>query len=448
MAQLKFGSITITVNGFTLNNGLPYYQKSVPKDLKHCLGKATIKLRLYEKNGNFAVQCHRLAHKYASLFQALRDDPSLVPSGIKAAAIGMVELFGMKTGDGLKSYPAPHGTPSTMNYDPRGHIDAFEMFVRDNFDEPNAVTGAALKAFNNELPVLLSEAFSVYLENHQRGNDASFKKDQQQHWDKLILLLGDKPIETLTRDDARKYRDSRLGSGVKPSTVIREINVIRAVINKAIREIPLTMPNHFESLTIQSIDDESGKRIPYSRDEIRALITAALEKNDERRRIIIVLALTGARLAEIVGLRKEDVDLTKNVIHIRAHTGRSLKTESSQRIIPLLPLALEAVKIQVVSSKTDYLFPAYAGSTATKADSASSALNKWAKTIVTNRVLHCFRHSLRDQLRAAQCPESISKEIGGWSTSHDVSIGYGQGYPITVKREWLTKAYAWLDLGT
>lgn len=445
MTQLKIGSITITVNGYTLNNKLPYFQKSVPHDLRHRLGKATIKIRLHEKNGNIAVQCHRLTQKYASLFQALRDDPSLVPSEIKAAAVGMVELFGMKTGDGLKSYPAP---PNTTNYDPHGHIDAFEMFVRDNFDEPNALTEAAFKAFNNELPVLLSEAFSVYLENHQRGNEASFQKDQQQHWDKLIHLLGDKPIETLTREDARKYRDTRIRSGVKPSTVSREINVIRAVINKAIREIPLTMPNHFESLTIQSSNDESDKRIPYSRDEIKALITAALKKNDERRRIIIVLALTGARLAEIVGLRKEDVDLTKNVIHIRAHAGRSLKTDSSQRTIPLLPQALEALRLQILISKTDYLFPAYANSIATKADSASAALNKWAKAIVSDRVLHCFRHSMRDQLRAAQCPESISKEIGGWSTSHDVSIGYGQGYPITVKREWLTKAYAWLDLGT
>lgn len=443
MTQLKIGSITFTVNGYILNNKLPYFQKSVPHDLRHRLGKATIKVRLHEKNGNIAVQCHRLNHKYASLFQALREDPTLVPSEIKAAAVGMVELFGMKTGDGLKSYPAP---PNTTNYDPLGHIDAFEMFVRDNFDEPNAVTEAAFKAFNNELPVLLSEAFSVYLENHQKGNEASFAKDQQQHWNKLILLLGDKPIETLTRDDARKYRDSRLESGVKPSTVSREINVIRAVINKAIREIPLSMPNHFESLTIQNSNDESDKRIPYSRDEIRALVIAALKKNDERRRIIVVLALTGARLAEIVGLRKEDVDLDEKVIHIHAHMGRSLKNDFSHRTIPLLPIALAAVRAQFLISPTEALFPAYADSKETNADSASSTLNKWAKKIVTERVLHCFRHSMRDQLRAVQCPESISKEIGGWSASHDVSVGYGQGYPIQVKREWLAKAYAWLDL--
>jgi hypothetical protein len=82
----------------------------------------------------------------------------------------------------------------------------------------------------------------------------------------------------LTRDNARKYRDSRLRSGVRPSRISRKINIIRAVINKAVREIPLTMPNHFES----------EERIRYSWDETRTFIIAALKKNDGCRMIIIV----------------------------------------------------------------------------------------------------------------------------------------------------------------
>lgn len=445
MAKLIVGSISIIVNGFILNNGLPYFQKSIPKDLRHRLGKATIKIRLHNKNGHFAVQCHRLTNRYQALFQALRDDPSLIPSEVKTAAIGLVELFGMKPGDGLKSYPAPKGME---NYEPMGHLDAFEFFLRDKFDEANAVTDAALKVLKSELPILLSEAFPVYLENHQRGNEASFIKEQQQHWDKLILLLGDKPIETLTREDARGYRDSRLASGVKPSTVVREMNVIRAVLNKAIREIPLSIPNHFESLTVRGQRETSDVRLPYSRIELAKLVNEAQKVNDERRRIIIVLALTGARLAEVVGLRKEDVDVKESVIHIRGYKTRSLKTEGSQRSIPLLPQALEAIKAQLEESTTEFLFPVYADNRGTKADSASAALNKWANTIVPYRSMHSLRHSMRDQLRAAQCPEAITKEIGGWSSANDVSSGYGQGYPISVKREWLTKAYAWLDLGT
>ncbi len=60
------------------------------------------------------------------------------------------------------------------------------------------------------------------------------------------------------------------------------------------------MPNYFESLTIQSSNGESEKRIRYSLDEIRAFITASLKKNDECRMLIIVLPLTEARLTEIV----------------------------------------------------------------------------------------------------------------------------------------------------
>ena len=32
-------------------------------------------------------------------------------------------------------------------------------------------------------------------------------------------------------------------------------------------------------------------------------------------------------------------------------------------------------------------------------------------------VTHSFRHSLRDRLRAVQCPSDMIDQIGGWSTA-------------------------------
>jgi hypothetical protein len=57
-----------------------------------------------------------------------------------------------------------------------------------------------------------------------------------------------------------------------------------------------------------------------------------------------------------------------------------------------------------------------------------------------------FRHALRDQLRAVNCPDAVSKAIGGWSEGNDVSSNYGLGYALDVKREWLTKAYGWVKI--
>lgn len=39
MSALQFGSITIIVNGYTINNGLPYFQKAVPLALRSRCGK-------------------------------------------------------------------------------------------------------------------------------------------------------------------------------------------------------------------------------------------------------------------------------------------------------------------------------------------------------------------------------------------------------------------------
>ena len=74
------------------------------------------------------------------------------------------------------------------------------------------------------------------------------------------------------------------------------------------------------------------------------------------------------------------------------------------------------------------------------ANSASAALNKWLKHYVpVGCTMHSFRHSMRDRLRAVQCPSDITDQIGGWTTD-GVGQGYGSGYPMSVLREWLEKA--------
>ena len=54
------------------------------------------------------------------------------------------------------------------------------------------------------------------------------------------------------------------------------------------------------------------------------------------------------------------------------------------------------------------------------------------------RVVHSFRHSMRDRLRAVQCPSDIIDQIGGWQTV-GVGQGYGKGYELNVLHKWLEK---------
>lgn len=446
MAKLKVGSITLIVNGYYINNGKPYFQRAVPPDLRQRIGKSKISIALKPEHGHAAVQCQRLSDKWTALFKAMRSDQSLTPSEVKQAAIAKLALFGLKAGDGNVELPMPIGHEGTFNSS--AHLEDFEYEVEDAFRRGEPVAVAAYEALRKPLPTLLSEAFAIYLDNHQRGNDSTFKNSQSQHWTKFVMLTGDIPLTTLTREHAKAYRDHRLNTGVRAATVKREISTLMAIVNKAFAELTINQKNPFEKLTIhKTAANESSKKQPYNRQEIQLLVTHALRLNDERRRIALVLALTGARLAEIVGLRRTDVDLANECIQIVSHPSRSLKTAASHRAVPLLSHALNAIKTQMSEHGDEFIFPTYANVITVKSDSASAALNKWAKTVVStpDKTMHSFRHALRDQLRAVNCPNEVSKAIGGWSESNDVSSSYGLGYELEMKREWLSRAYHWVS---
>ena len=62
-------------------------------------------------------------------------------------------------------------------------------------------------------------------------------------------------------------------------------------------------------------------------------------------------------------------------------------------------------------------------------------------------MIHSFRHSLRDRLRAVQCPSDMIDQIGGWTTA-GVGQAYGEGYLIRAKQKQLTQiaSFSILDL--
>ena len=45
---------------------------------------------------------------------------------------------------------------------------------------------------------------------------------------------------------------------------------------------------------------------------------------------------------------------------------------------------------------------------------------------------------MRDRLRAVNCPSDMIDQIGRWS-SGKVGEGYGEGYSVVMKWEWLRK---------
>jgi integrase len=149
-----------------------------------------------------------------------------------------------------------------------------------------------------------------------------------------------------------------------------------------------------------------------------------------------LLGETGCRLAEIVGLRLEDIDLENDLIHIRPNHARRLKNKNSTRILPLVGYARTAM-VQAISQADDqWLFPQYIKAGHCYATHASNALNSWLKRDFGGLTAHSLRHTMRDRLRAVECPMDMIDQIGGWRSVGGVGARYGEGYVLEQQRMW------------
>jgi len=287
--------------------------------------------------------------------------------------------------------------------------------------------------------IKLSDAQLLYFRLKGAAKGKSFKVSAERHLGYAIECLGDVAIETMSRTDAGQFRDFLIRKGLSSSSIRRVLASVRAAVNLAIGENGLKCSNPFAGVYIPSVGEKTVRQ-PIPADAIRTIQRECLSVDDEKRLLIALISDTGMRLAEAVGLVRQDLVLEGPSPHVivQPHPWRTLKTPSSQRTIPLVGASLQAAHRLLEKGKSRFLFKTYASNDGVNANSASAALNKWLRSrLPKGCVIHSFRHSLRDRLRAVECPADIVDAIGGWTTQ-GVGHGYGKGYPVDVMHRWLT----------
>jgi integrase len=247
------------------------------------------------------------------------------------------------------------------------------------------------------------------------------------------------PLTDITRLDANDLRDHLL-SRVSANSAVRMLGVVRTAINHVIVEHSLNIPNVFTNLRIKGAGASKLDRLPLSDTQVVEL-EAAYSNDTTAWALFVCLRDTGCRVSEIAGLRVKDCDTDKGCLTISPTPWRTLKTNNSQRSVPLSPEAIKALK--KVSQGKDpeaALFPRYAKERG--GDNCSAMLMKRLRGVITDKKLtmHSLRHRMKDKLRNTGCPEAISMAILGHSTN-TVAANYGSGYALEVMREHMEKVW-------
>ena len=255
----------------------------------------------------------------------------------------------------------------------------------------------------------------------------------------FISLAGDRDVSQYTREDAKLFVRHLEMRGNKTATIRRRINSLSAIINYAYAELDLDKRNPFSRMIIKAEGDDSTKRGVFTNDQLKQGYDKALASGSQIKLLMPLLGETGCRLAEIVGLRLEDIDLENDLIHIRPNPARRLKARSSQRLLPLVDYAKVAMELALKESDGEYLFPRYIKGGHCYATHASNALNKWLKKDFGGLTAHSLRHTMRDRLRAVECPMDMIDQIGGWRSASSIGNNYGQGYSMEHVEGWFKR---------
>jgi integrase len=299
-----------------------------------------------------------------------------------------------------------------------------------------AVLGAVEKP-----PILLSQLYDEY-EITQKLALSKMSPDQLRKWkaakkravEILIEQRGDKALHQLTRDDALAFADwweeRVITEGIGAGTANKNISHIGGMIRAVNKRLKLGLDDVFAATRIEGGRD--GQRAPFPVEFIRDVILAPgklAELNEEARDTVYTVMETGARPSEIVNLTAAQIVLDAPIpfIRIRAE-GRVLKTEHSERDIPLVGLALDAMRRHPDG------FPRYFD----KGSSLSATLMKHFGThelLPTDKhKIYSFRHSFKDRLKAVETPEELIDEMMGHRTDKPK---YGDGYGLGLKLKYL-----------
>ncbi len=295
---------------------------------------------------------------------------------------------------------------------------------------------------------------------------------------RFISLNGDQPLPLITKAHIVSFKDLLVSKRLAPATVEKQLNAVKSLLSYAFKN-DLVATNVAAGVGVLRSDKNEEKRYPFSSEHLRAIFSHPVFHGEPPTRgkearwpemfwLPILGLFTGARVAEIARLRKEDVGTEEGVSYVFINNrdeGKSIKNEASRRKVPLHReiARLGFVKYVASLNKGSQVFPSLDLASLKPEDNFSEWFNDKllrevgvrgpkTKPVVKGKrtpeklVFHSFRHTFKDAIRAAGIEEAVGDALQG-HTSQSVSRNYGRGYPLRVlKREVDKVRYERLDL--
>jgi site-specific recombinase XerD len=225
-------------------------------------------------------------------------------------------------------------------------------------------------------------------------------------------------VTTVRADDVRGWLVSLKGN-VSPSTEYRNYSGCRQFFGWCVRE---------GELDVSPMMNVRPPKVPEPRTEMltaeqmRALLAGCAGRDFVSRRdraVIMLLADTGMRRAELAGLRLDDVDLRTRVAYVVGKGRRPRTVPFGARTAQALDRYVRVRRLNPLS-ELPALWLAEKGRGVLTPDGLRQMLERRGKGIGVRVHAHMFRHGFADAWLKAGGAEGDLQELAGWKSAQMV----------------------------
>ena len=422
--------------------GIYHLRLAVPKHLRHTVGKREIKKTLRTGNRREALRkARRLATYYQDQFDQMANYDDILNDPLNKQ---------LKF-DSITTNPDGTVTATGVELDP------------DNIE---ADTAALQQLLNGTVTtpqrqsITLKELIDEYLEAMKDDCNAKTLSGYTAHLTTFLQILGDVPIDTITRKRAREavstlkllppnrnkspqFRGKTIGQilQMKPkpmSTTTARLHIerISALFEFAIKE-QHTDYNPFSGLKPKKATRPDQERKQFTREDLAALFAPdhfqPQPGKPSRYWIPLIAAYTGARLEEICQLRTEDIQHINGIpcIDINDDGDKRLKNQSAARRIPIHSCLINQGFIDFASKQQGKLFPELVKANGKRGHHFSKYFARYRKQCgITEpgKTFHSFRHTVATLFKQADIEETKAAAILGHTIKGETYGRYGKAY--------------------
>lgn len=259
-----------------------------------------------------------------------------------------------------------------------------------------------------------------------------------QHWELRIKpRFGHMPVDEITRADVQSFVD---GLTVGPWARVSTLRLLRSILDVAHQDGRIHR-NPAVGVSAGRIPERERHRY-LSAQEVQALASACGDQGD----VVTILAYTGLRWSELVGLRAKDVNLDARRLYVRRAApeveGRIIigppKTRAGIRTVPLPQVVVEIFQRRVRGRDPDE--PAVRSPNGTMLRS-----NNWrrhthwndalAKTGLAPLTIHDLRHTYASLARKSGADLRYVQKTMGHSTPTVTANTYSDLYSDELGRD-------------